>query len=190
MQSYFNPSFYFNSTEQITLINDMREVWIQHVYWTRMLLISIADRLNDQQYVTARLLENPADIANIFERYYPVETAGTVQQLLTEHLQIGASLITALRDEELAKAADLNRQWYVNADQMAEAFSSMNPYYNRDEVRMMLYKHLELTTDEVKNRLAGDYPADIESFDKVEAEVLEMADYFSQGLIIQFPQLL
>jgi len=175
------------SFDQLLLSNNMRFVWEQHVYWTRMLLLSIAHRLEDQQYVTGRLLRNPHDIADIYEKYYGKEIAGKIAALLTEHLQIGAKLITALRDKQSEEAGKLTKQWYINADKMAEAFSSINPHYNLEELRKMLYKHLELTTQEVAMRLAGNYKADIEAFDQVEHEAISMADYFSFGIMNQFP---
>lgn len=183
-----NPLNCRNFYKQIDLVNSMRTAWSQHVYWTRMLLISIAERLKDQNEVADRLMQNPDDIAKIFENYYSAEVAKTIAQLLTEHLQIGGELITALRDKKTVEADNLNRQWYMNADKMADAFSSINPYYNYEELRKMLYRHLELTTQEVAMRLAGNFQADIEAFNEVEQEALLMADYFSTGLMKQFPQ--
>ncbi|MCL2409343.1 MAG: LysM domain-containing protein [Oscillospiraceae bacterium] len=183
------PAAYPDPVKQISLINDMRLKWSQHVYWTRMLLISIAERLHDLNAVTSRLMQNPDDIAGVFARYYSPETAGTIARLLSEHLQIGAKLITALRDGNTATADELNRQWYINADKMADAFSSINPYYDRQAMREMLHRHLALTTQEVAMRLAADYPADIKAFDAVEEEALKMADEFSYGIMMQFPQM-
>ncbi|MEA4970484.1 MAG: acetylglutamate kinase [Candidatus Pelethousia sp.] len=177
-----------NPIRQFELLADMRLVWSQHVYWTRLLLISIAERLKDQSATTARLLQNPADFAKIFARYYPAGVANTIEQLLTLHLQIGAELITALRNGQTEQAQALTRRWYQNADQMADAFSSINPFFEREAMRNMLYAHLELTTKEVTARLAGNYPADIAAFDQVEREAMEMADYFSAGIMHQFPQ--
>jgi len=54
-------------------------------------------------------------------------------------------------------------------------------------LRKMLRYHLELTTQEVAARLAGKYREDIEAFNKVEKEAISMADYFSFGIIKQFP---
>jgi len=165
------------------LSNLMRKLWSQHVYWTRMLLISIADRLRDQDATTARLLQNPKDIANVFAQYFGQDAANKISMLLTEHLQIGGKLMTALRDKRTAEADYLTQQWYTNANKMAAAFSSINPKYNREELQKMLYEHLKLTTDEVAMRLAGNYPQDIEAFNKVETEALNMADYFTAGLL-------
>jgi len=178
-----------DTDKEIKLINNMRLVWSQHVYWTRMLLISIAERLKDLDAVTARLMQNPKDIGAVFAGYYAPEAVDVITRLLTEHLQIGAELITALRDKKTAQAAELDRQWYANADQMAAAFSSINPYYDQRVWQDMLYRHLDLTKQEVAARLAGNYPADIRAFDAVEAEALGMADMFVAGIMKQFPQM-
>jgi len=170
------------------LINDMRLAWSQHVYWTRMLLLSIAHRLKDQSAVTARVMQNPQDIADIFARYYSPDVASGIARLLSDHLQIGAALITALRDNDKS-AETLVRRWYQNADQMAHAFSSINPFYGYDEMRDMLHTHLDLTTDEVTKRLAGNFAADIQAMDAVEKEAMEMADFFVRGIMKQFPQM-
>lgn len=184
-----NPPVCPNPLLQIALIKEMRLAWSQHIYWTRMLLISIAERLEDEKFVTDKLLQNPAVIADIFAVYYPEDIAKTIESLLTQHLQIGGELITALRDGKTEEAKALNNEWYRNADDMANAFSSINPYYKHDEVRKMLREHLDLTSHEVAKRLAKDYLADIEAFDKVEQAAMAMADYFSTGIMQQFPQM-
>lgn len=174
---------------QLMLSNQMREVWSQHVYWNRMLIISIAERLKDQNQVADRLLRNPGDIANVFGEFYSADAADKIAGLLTEHLQIGGALVTALAGKRMTEAENLNREWYINAEQMADAFSDINPYFNRNELRDMLFQHLDLTSHEASMRLAGDYQADIEAFDAIEQQVLMMADFFTSGLMRQFPQM-
>lgn len=60
---------------------------------------------------------------------------------------------------------------------MAEAFSNMNPFYLKEEVRRMLYEHLRLTTEEVSAGLKGNYVADINAYDMVQKEILEMSSF-------------
>ena len=192
IHTYAYPSFIFppscpDPAMQCMLIGDMRKAWEQHVYWTRMLIISIAARLNDESEVTARLLQNPRDIADIFAVFFGMDAGKTIEDLLTEHLQIGAALITALRDR--SKEADsLKTRWYANADRMADAFAALSPFYDREELKNMLYEHLDLTTKEALLRLSGNYAADIQVFDRVENEAIMMADYFSGGILQQFPE--
>ncbi len=177
-----------NPNKQMALVSRMRLRWSQHIYWTRMLLISIADHLKDQPAVTAQLMQNPRDIADIFEVFYNRQIADIIADLLTEHLQIGAQLILAIQSNQVEKANELDRQWTMNANKMANAFSSINPYYDKDEMLGMLRSHLNFTRQEISARLAANYPADIEAFNHVEAEAMLMADVFSSGLMQQFPQ--
>lgn len=167
----------------------MALVWLEHILWTRMLLISIAENLADLDPTRARLLENPKNIADIFRKYYGNNVANIIQKLLTEHLVIGEKLIVALKNGNQKLAEELNTQWYKNADDMAEAFSSINPFYPKEEIRHMLYEHLRLTTDEVSNRLKKNYAADIKTYDMVQKEILKMSDFFVNGIVKQFSNL-
>lgn len=183
-----NPS-YWVSMNQVQLLKQMNLVWEQHIMWTRMLLISIAENLKDLEATQARLLRNPKDIADVFRRFYGNAVANRIQQLLTEHLTIGKDLIVALKNKNQEEAKRLNTKWYQNADEMAEAFSSINPFYPREEIRNMLYQHLRLTTNEVNNRLQGNYVEDINSYDMVQKEILRMSQFFVNGIVKQFPNL-
>ena len=189
-QIYIYPNHeYWISMNQVQLIKQMNLVWEQHIMWTRMLLISIAENLKDLEATQTRLLRNPKDIADVFRRFYGIAVANRIQQLITEYLVIGKELIVALKNKNQEEATKLNTKWYQNADEMAEAFSSINPFYPKEEIRNMLYEHLRLTTNEVNNRLQGNYMADINSYDMVQKEILKMSQFFVNGIVRQFPNL-
>ena len=182
------PSMQPPTPMQASLFSNMREAWTRHAYWTRMLLISIAERLGDQSAVTARLLQSPKDIANLFAAYYGAEATDAMERLLTEHLKTGANLITALRDGQSALASAFKEQWYANAGRIAETLSGVNPFYRRDATRDMFCRYLDLTAQEVSARLVGNFAADIQAFDQVERDAMAMADDFTGGIMRQFPQ--
>ena len=184
----YNPNNrYWISINEVRLLEQMNLAWEQHIMWTRMLLISIAENLKDLDATQARLLRNPKDIANIFMQYYGINIANQIERLLTEHLVIGKKLIVALKNKDQKEANELNRKWYQNADEMAEFFSKINPFYSKEEVRKMFYEHLKLTSDEVEARLRGDYVADINAYDVVQKEILKMSSFFVRGIVMQFP---
>ena len=177
----------FLSPASIQLSNQMRQYWFEHVLWTRLLIISIVDSLPDTDAVIRRILQNPNDLASLFAPYYDNEVAHTISRLLTEHLDIGADLIKALKAQDDVKAKQLDAQWHQNADQMAKAFAALNPHTDEQMLRQMLYHHLALTSQEVNMRMASNYIADIATFDQVEQQALDMADTFTNGIIQQFP---
>lgn len=172
---------------QVDLMNNMRKLWEQHSLWTRSLIVSIADNLKDIDYVTKRLLRNPSDIGNLYRRYYGDEVGDKITNLLREHLVIGGELVKAASKHDMNRAGALNNMWYKNADDMALAFSSINPNYVQSEVRDMLYHHLDLVKNEATYRLTNNYDADIKTYDDIENQALMMADYFADGIINQFP---
>ena len=59
-----------NLSTKINLINLFRELWEEHIMWTRSFIISTVSELDDIEYVTHRLLRNPTDFANVFRLYY------------------------------------------------------------------------------------------------------------------------
>lgn len=174
---------------QKQLSDEMRRVWLEHMMWTRMVVISIVDGLEDIEEATNRLLQNPGDLAALFEPYYGARVSKAIQDLVTEHLVIGADLIKALRAGNSEAADRLNKEWYGNADKMAEAFSAINPFFDQEEMRQMFYSHLELTTREVAARLQKDYAADVAAYDEIEKQGLAMADDFTAGIVKQFPRI-
>lgn len=179
---------YWIGVNQVNLLEQMNLAWLEHVFWTRLFFISVAEDLKDLEPTKARLLENPKDTADIFKKYYGSSIVNTIQRLLTEHLEIGGDLIVALKNNNNTLAKELNTKWYKNADEMAEAFSRINPFYPKEAVRNMLYEHLRLTTNEVNARLKKDYAADVKAYGLVQNEALEMAKFFVDGIVKQFPR--
>lgn len=168
------------------IINKMRKLWSQHVYWTRFFIISTAEELPDLKYVTNRLLENPEDFVKVLEIFYCEKKANEFKKLLTEHLQIGGCLVNADKDMNTAKADELRKKWYANADDIAVFFASINPYWCEQKWRDMMYSHLSMTEKEAGFRLKKEYPKDIEMFESIEKEALEMEDYMASGIMRQF----
>lgn len=180
MQSGYNK-------QQICLMNQIRKVWVQHVYWTRFFIISTAADLGDLKVVTNRLLQNPKDIAQVFAPFYGLKAAEQIRLLFTEHLTIGADLVNAAKNHKEEAASIARKKWYKNADEIAAFLSSVNPCWSNAKWKSMLYSHLEMTEKEASLRLQGNYAADIEIFEKIENEALMMADYMFCGIINHHP---
>lgn len=171
------------TTQQICLMNRIRQLWGQHVYWTRFFIISTAADLDDPEPVTQRLLRNPKDFAALLAPFYGTKAATMFEELFTEHLLIAAELVNAAKNGETDKVNDARVRWYKNADEIAAFLSSINRYWCKAQWQDMLYSHLEMTENEATLRLQGNYTADINVFDNIETEALKMADYMFCGIV-------
>jgi len=114
-------------------------------------------------------------------------TAARFADLLTSHLVIAAELIKAAKAGDTGAAADAEKRWYANADEIAVFLGSINPYWSVQQWKTMLHEHLALTKSEAVNILTGKYAEGITVFDQIEKSALEMADVMAHGIIQQFP---
>lgn len=173
--------------KKLALHDQMRLLWEQHIYWTRMVILSIVFGLPDEEYVTKRLLRNPKDFEEALKIFYDADIAEKFAELFTDHLVIAAELVKAAKAGDHAAAANAENRWYANADQITGFLGSINPYWQAQKWQEMLYDHLAMTKSEAVNILEGKYEDSIRIFEKIEKEALMMADVMSQGLMKQFP---
>jgi LysM repeat protein len=176
------------SKSEQTLNNYLRLLWEQHVYWTRMVILSMAFGLPDVDFATNRLLRNPKDFEAVLKPFYGEAIAANFAELFTSHLAIAAELVKAAKAGNSAAAADAEKRWYANADQIAALLGSINPYWSAQEWQKMLYSHLAMTKTEAVDILSKKYENSISTFDAIEREALNMADIMTQGIVKQFSQ--
>ena len=173
----------------VALRQDMRALWEDHVTWTRMVIVDFAAGLPSLPASEARLLRNQADIGDAIAPFYGRAAGKRLTGLLRGHILIAVDVLTAAKAGDAPGLAQAQARWTRNADQIADLLSRANPTaWPRAEMRRMMRGHLKLTTDEAVARLTGDFVADVRAYDKVQIQILDMADMLSAGIISQFPQ--
>ena len=167
----------------------MRRLWVDHVTWTRLFIVSFAADLPDLQATTDRLLQNQVDIGDAIKPFYGEAAGNKLTGLLTQHILTAADLLTAAKAGDTAVFEEASDSWYRNARQIARFLHEANPNnWPLTEMRQMMRDHLDLTLREAAHQLGGDYAASVADYDAVETEILPMADMLSRGIIKQFPQ--
>jgi hypothetical protein len=172
---------------KVRLNQQLRSLWEQHVFWTRLTVNSIVGRLPDEAPTAARLLRNADDFGAALAPLYGPATANAFADLLRTHLTIAAELVTALRDGRDEAAADANTRWFQNADDIARFLGRINPCFSESEWRRMMREHLRLLREEIDERLKGDYERNVAISDAIQRQALEMADMMTAGIALQFP---
>jgi len=163
-----------------------RLLWMEHVNWTRMTIISIVFGLPDLPFVQKRLLQNATDLGNCLRPFYGDQIADRYAELIKEHLLIAAQLVTAAAKGDAATADAKEKEWYRNADEIAVFLNRINPYLSIEEVQKMFYTHLALTKKEAVTMIQKNYQEDVEVFDDIEAEALAMSDMIASAIVMQF----
>jgi hypothetical protein len=175
------------SKKELTLRNDMRKLWEDHITWTRLAIISLTTDAPDTSATVGRLLRNQDDIGDAIKPFYGNAAGEELSGLLREHILIAADLIAAAKAGDAAGVATHEARWRANADQIAAFLNAANPRsWKFREMQSMLYEHLDLTTTEVVARLQADWDADVAAYDAIHLQALEMADELSTGIVKQF----
>lgn len=182
-----NPPRQCMEEASVQLQSALRKLWIDHTIWTKSYIVSAISNQGDQEKVLERLLQNQADIGNAIKPYYGEDAGNTLTQLLKEHILIAGAVVEAAKSGNQADFKKSNTEWYKNADDIALFLSKANPNWSNEELKELLYTHLQLLTDQVSARLKKDTDAEILAFDKGEDHIIKLADVLTKGIIKQFP---
>ena len=165
----------------------MRQLWEDHIVWTRMAIISIVDDRPDQSFAVERLLQNQDDIGDAVKPFYGEAAGDALTALLREHIVGAADLLVAAKSGDAAAIEAASAAWYANGDEIGAFLADANPRnWDRAEMQAMMRDHLDLTLAEATARLQGNYTADVAAYDEIHVQILHMADMLSDGIIAQF----
>jgi hypothetical protein len=177
-----------NSAKAAAFSRAMDKLWEDHIVWTRMVIVDFAAGLPDLKTAEARLLRNQTDIGNAIKPYYGTAAGNQLAKLLRTHiLEAVPVLVNAKAGNKpaLTKALDA---WYANGNDIAAFLTKANPHaWPLGMTSSMMKNHLQLTTAEAVARLQGRWAADVAAYDKVHAEILDMSQMLSSGIVQQFP---
>jgi hypothetical protein len=176
------------SRSEVALRQDMRQLWEDHVTWTRLAIISLTTDSADTEATVGRLLQNQTDIGDAVKPFYGEAAGNELTRQLRLHILIAADVIAAARAGNQAELADAQARWLANADDIAAVLNSVNPkHWELATMKAEMQKHLDLTTQEAVARLQGNWSADVAAYDQIHEHILHMSDLLSSGLVKQFP---
>ena len=177
-----------STTRTTTFSAAMNRLWEEHIVWTRMVIVDFAANLPDLKVAETRLLRNQADIGNAIKPYYGAAAGNKLTQLLRTHILEAVPVLAAAKAGDKPKLSAALKAWYANAHQIAVFLSKANPdNWSLPMMDSMMKQHLQLTTAEAVARLQGRWSADVRAYDRVEHEILGMADMLSNGIVAQVP---
>jgi hypothetical protein len=172
-------------TSRLAYHDEWRKLWEDHITWTRVVIIGILDGLPGTDAYVGRLLQNYEDMEDALRPYYGDE-AEVLGDLIKDHLVIAAQILTAVKNGQPTDA--LVASWYANAHDIAVQMNKMNPQaWPLEETEKMWTDHLDATLEEAIDHFTGNFAGEIAAYDRVHDMALEMADFFSNGVMQQFP---
>jgi hypothetical protein len=172
----------------VTLKQDMRKLWTDHVVWTRDYIIAAVNDGPDATAAANRLMKNQEDIGGAVAKFYGDAAGKQLTALLKDHIGIAVEIVKAAKAGDKAGQTAADAKWQKNAVDIADFLSKANPNWPRATLVDMMKMHLSTTATELTARLNKQWDADVRAFDAVYDHILKMSDALSDGIVKQFPQ--
>jgi len=172
----------------ISLDKTMRNLWADYVIYTRDYIVSSLNDLPNSDAVYKKLLKNQDDIAKAIKPYYGDKGEKKLAKLLHDQTIIMTDLVKAAKQGNDNLIHEAQQKWNKNADAIANFLNETNPNWKKKDLTDMLYKYIDLTTNEVTSFLKKNWEDNINFYDKVRAQILNFADTLADGIVKQFPE--
>src|SRR5262245_45285414 len=112
------------ATSSVDLRTAMRQLWEDHISYTRNYIISALADLPDTDAVGKRLLKNQDDIGDAIKPYYGAEAGKKLSGLLRDHILIAVEVVKAAKAGNNDELTAAQNKWSANGKDIASFLSS------------------------------------------------------------------
>jgi hypothetical protein len=170
-----------------SLRETMRKLWTDHAVYTHSYIVAAGSGAPEAISILNRLMRNQEEIGETLGEFYGKPASVRATQLLKQHIAQAGDLYKAMRADDKPKIEAIHKAWHENADAIADLLAGANPHWRRDELRVMVNRHLEMVADQVAARMKKDWDADTKAYDAGYAHILTLSDALADGIAKQFP---
>lgn len=168
--------------EQMNNIYTIRMFWFELVVWIRMYMLSRYAGTGDAEKIFARLMQVPVKYVNAMKIFFPNIDVEGYLQLFTTYLELLDAFITAMLENNVEELNRVTRSLYDNADERAAFVATINPFWNVEQWRDLLYVNLRSTIEESNTFLMGDYERNIDIFTRLLDQAETSSTFLAQGI--------
>jgi hypothetical protein len=176
----------FNGQMKMNIADTFTELWRQRFFLLNELIINIICNYGNLSYIKQHTIENSRDFANVLQKYYGYYNAKNFELLFIEHTDITADLLRDIKSGNKNSAGIHRMELKDKVDEISKFFSSVNPYWNEDEWRNILYEHSKVIEEGAIKQLTTKCKTDIIYNEQTVRDIKKIADYAANGIIKQF----
>lgn len=162
----------------------VRRLWTDYFFWTRYYIYSLMLDQSGLSYTAARVLRNAIDFAEVFTKFYGEAVSARFEELLRRHIQLLSEIATTIRTGQ--DYSVLEEPFYQNANDIAHFFAEINPYWDEETWRDLLYARFnaeEALMCRLNNR---DFEGAVTLYEQGYNLVRDIASYMIEGISGQF----
>ena len=175
------------SKSETELRSSMRTLWESRAILLRAYIVSEMNDSRNTDEAKDKLLRNARDLGASIQPYYGYFARSILTGFLKNDVLLTAKVI---KSAKLGNKVDLDwnkDNWYSNAFLLA-GFFAITHNQTKEDLKNMLYKHLDLTMGEIEAILKKDKGKDLGYYAKDRTHMIMFSDVLVDGLVKQFPE--
>jgi len=164
-----------------------RKLWEDHISWMRSVMVAKIDDLGGEEAYKSRLLQNSVDMEKELLRIYG-EECRKLSTLISKHLEIADKIFTYVKIRDIKALYYTYSMWNNNGHEIALEMNNLNPNFWPLNVAERMWGELrDATLKQATNHEKGNFEEEVAAYDLAHNSAIEIADFFSSGIIRQFP---
>lgn len=174
------------SNKRVAVDQLLRDLWGQHVFWTRSYLVAVVDK-NEKAKGEAetQAVANATAISEAVAQFYGKAGGDQILKLLAGHWGAVKAYDDATSDGARdAAVKSLN----TNAEAIATFLAKANSFLKHDAVLGLLLAHGGHHVTQTNQMKAGDYAGEAKTWEAMRQHMYVLADALTDALAQQFPK--
>lgn len=168
---------------EMNLIFRARMIWRDLATWLRAYMISLYGNIGNVDAINQRLYKIPVQYGNIFRLFFGDQITEQLIFFVKQYIALYQSLFIALLNNDVESVNKYTQQLYQNIEARAGLFSTVNPYWNENEIASLITSFTNMNVEAAKSLLRGEYNKSIDVFDRLLSYTTVMGDFLSEGLL-------
>jgi hypothetical protein len=164
----------------------LRLLYSQATMWTRAYIVSVFSDMEDIEVVENRLYESGRDLSNLFRVYFSDDISNQFENHIREYYNYFIETVQYLKVNNMDLASESEDKWRSKGVELAQFLSSINPYWELQQFLDLIQDHIDMTKDQIMQRLNKEYALEVYHYDFIEYHSLMIADIISAGIINLF----
>lgn len=163
-----------------TFKKHMMKLWMEHIIFTREVIIASVLRTQNLNDSFTILLENQTNIGNQLIDLYGETIAFEYTKLLKEHINLAVNIVTLVLAKKDTK--DAITEWYDNATRIATFLNETTDSIKYDKIYGYMEEHLNCTLNEALFLIKKDWINSALELNKCIKIIQHMTSYLADKL--------
>lgn len=153
-------------------------IWI----WSYLEAVSLNSDAELQQVIIAKLQSVPQKYGSMLKIFFGEGIADEYTVLLSDYIMLLINFINAQKNGDAKASDEYKKQLYQNVDQRADYLAKVNPFWQTESLKSLLYNYTNMLIDESTAFLSKDYKKSANIFDRLLSYSSIIGDYLVEGI--------